>query len=89
MSDNTIIAPTTDAATTEAIFIPNGMSILISADNLSGSEVVNVLVLQGSSYGASGIQLTASESARLLHGAGRYKLQKTATASGCGVYAGS
>ena len=84
-ADNTVIVATTAAATKD-IPLHSGAKVHISADNLAGAEVVDIQIWQGSAYGNTGAQLTASEPSKILEGPGAYRLSKGTTAGACGVF---
>jgi hypothetical protein len=67
-------------------------AITVSADNLAGAEIVQLLVIAGSTpkqvtdiYGTV-INLTAVISSVALEGGAQYQFSKPVTAGPCGVY---
>ena len=89
--DNTLIAPTTSAATGR-FRVGRGVEITLSAGaDLDGVETVAIEILNGTVaggvYRATGELLDVDSPVLQLFGAGTYQLSKSATASAVGVFA--
>lgn len=85
MADNTFIAATTSAVS-KKLTLANGQDVTISASGLAGAEVVDIQILQGTSYVNTGEQLTASAITTVLQGPGQFQLAKGSSVSASAVY---
>jgi len=82
--DNTVLTPTTDAATFD-FALPRNTRQLVSASGLD-AEVVAIQILQGASYVDSGEELTSDTPALMLLGPGQFRLDKPITIAAGGLF---
>lgn len=87
------IPPTTSAVTSKPFSAYNMDAIVVMADNLTGGETVNILVVAGTgtlqvllSDMVTPATLTATLQGLVLEGGPAYIFVKSSTASACGVY---
>ena len=86
-------APTTSAVTTNPFYSDQYPTITVSADNLSGVEIVHLYSVAGSTLDqvvdpitGTPINLTATVKSVALEGGPRYVFAKSATVAPCAVY---
>lgn len=89
-TDNTFLAPTTSAATSDELLLQSGDVAHVSCNALGTGEAISLECYQGSAWAPvftnGPVILTAADMAMVLCGPGQFRFKKPATALAVGLY---